>query len=464
MRGKDSSRKKGGAARAGRSGHSEGEALAPAAPPGDEAQAELLRLAALAADVGGALTQGDTLRDTLRRCTDALVRRLDAAFARIWTLDERENVLELQASSGMYTHLDGPHARVPVGEFKIGLIAAERRPHLTNEVVGDERVGDQEWAAREGMVAFAGYPLVVGGRLVGVMALFARHTLSDLTLNAMASVANGIALGIERRRAEEALRESEQRFRTLTDAMPQLVWATDADGRHVYYNSRWYEYTGLSEEESSGYGFANALHPEDKERTLKRWERAWRDGEAYEIEYRFRSRTGEYRWFLGRATPVRDEAGRVTQWVGTCTDIEEQKQMEALLARLNEERERMLEEVSTPLVPVMEGVLVMPLIGSLDSLRMERATRAALEEVRRTGARSLIIDITGARVVDSHAVANLSNLVGALRLVGAEPLVTGVGAHVAQNLVRLGVDLHEMRTHRTLAQALAALQNGGQRC
>ena len=75
----------------------------------------------------------------------------------------------------MYTHLDGPHSRVPVGKYKIGLIAQERKPHLTNAVVGDPRVSDQEWAQREGMVAFAGYPLVVDDRLVGVMAMFARH-------------------------------------------------------------------------------------------------------------------------------------------------------------------------------------------------------------------------------------------------------------------------------------------------
>ena len=103
----------------------------------------------------------------------------------------------------MYTHLDGPHSRVPVGKYKIGLIAQERKPHLTNEVVGDPRVSDQEWARREGMVAFAGYPLVVDDRLVGVMAMFARHTLTEATLEAMASVADEIAVGIERKTAQE---------------------------------------------------------------------------------------------------------------------------------------------------------------------------------------------------------------------------------------------------------------------
>jgi PAS domain S-box-containing protein len=119
----------------------------------------------------------------------------------------------------------------------------------------------------------------------------------------------------------------EQRYRTLADAMPQLVWATDANGAHFYYNRRWYEYTGLSEAESLGYGFTNALHPDDHERTLVAWQRAWRQGESYEIEYRFRRHDGIYHWFIGRAQPVYDATGQIVEWVGTCTDIDEQKRL-----------------------------------------------------------------------------------------------------------------------------------------
>ena len=299
------------------------------------AEAELarrVRQAALGAEVGAALAEGGVpLRRALQRCAEAAVTHLDAAFARVWTIERGSDVLELQASAGMYTHTDGPHGRVPVGKFKIGLIAAERRPHLTNSVVGDPRVGDQEWARREGMVAFAGYPLLVEDRLAGVLALFSRKALPADTLEALASVANIIAQGIERRRAEERLTE------------------------------------------------------------------------------------------------------------------------------LLREREQEFAEVSTPVVPVLEGVLVVPLIGSLDTERTARATRAALQEVTRQGARVCILDITGARMVDSHAVANLTNLVQALKLVGAEAYVTGVGAQVAQTLVGLGLDMRGLRTYRTLAQALAAL-------
>jgi PAS domain S-box-containing protein len=167
--------------------------------------AERTNLAELTARIGVALTTGGTLRQTLQGCAESIVQHLGAAFARVWTVSESGDVLELQASAGLYTHLDGPHGRVPVGKFKIGMIAQERKPHLTNQVVGDPRVGDQEWARREGMVSFAGHPLVVDNRLVGVMALFARHPLSGASLEALAAVADGIALGIERGIAEAAL-------------------------------------------------------------------------------------------------------------------------------------------------------------------------------------------------------------------------------------------------------------------
>jgi signal transduction histidine kinase/ActR/RegA family two-component response regulator len=181
----------------------------------EESLLERTQLATLSADIGIALNQADTLQLILQRCTEALVQGLDAAFARIWTLDEKEQVLELQASAGMYTHLDGPHSRVPVGRFKIGLIAQEHKPHLTNEVMSDPRVSDREWARREGMVAFAGYPLIVEDRLVGVVAMFARRPLTEATLQALASVANSIALGIERKQAEERLKEQTEIVETI---------------------------------------------------------------------------------------------------------------------------------------------------------------------------------------------------------------------------------------------------------
>ncbi|HEX9023962.1 MAG TPA: ATP-binding protein [Geobacteraceae bacterium] len=166
-----------------------------------------MRQAALVADVGVALTAGDNLQAALMQCAEAICTRLDAAFARIWTFNEQENILELQASAGMYTHTNGPHGRIPVGTLKIGLIAQRRKPHLTNAVVGDPMVSDQGWALREGMVAFAGHPLVLADKLFGVMALFSRKPLEESTLHALSAISDQIALGIARMRDSEALRE-----------------------------------------------------------------------------------------------------------------------------------------------------------------------------------------------------------------------------------------------------------------
>jgi signal transduction histidine kinase len=182
----------------------------------------------LTAEVGTALIRSQSLTDVLQQCAEAVVRHLHAAFARIWTLDATGSVLELQASAGMYTHLDGPHGRVPVGQFKIGLIAQERRPHLTNAVIGDARVGDQDWARREGMHAFAGYPLMVGDELVGVLAMFSRAPLSDEDFQALATVANTMALGIERRRTEEELQARAEELTRLTEQLARTNRELDA--------------------------------------------------------------------------------------------------------------------------------------------------------------------------------------------------------------------------------------------
>jgi two-component system, sensor histidine kinase and response regulator len=188
-----------------------------------EAETERARLAELGRDVGIALSKGDTLRELFQPCAEALVRYLDAAFARIWWLPPGTDVLELQASAGLYTHLDGPHGRIPVGQFKIGRIAQERRPVLTNEVQGDPRISDAGWARREGMVAFAGFPLVVNDRVLGVLGMFARRPLSEAVLQALESVAGVIALGIERKHQEGELRRAKEAAEAANRAKDEFL-------------------------------------------------------------------------------------------------------------------------------------------------------------------------------------------------------------------------------------------------
>jgi len=135
----------------------------------------------------------------------------------------------------------------------------------------------------------------------------------------------------ERRAAREAahtraaLAESELRFRTLADTMPQMVWSARPDGHNDYFNARWYAFTGVAEGATDGSGWAEVFHPDDRDHAWSLWRDSLANGEPYQIEYRMRRHDGIYRWVLGRALPIRDTDGEITRWFGTCTDIHEQK-------------------------------------------------------------------------------------------------------------------------------------------
>jgi PAS domain S-box-containing protein len=158
----------------------------------------------------------------------------------------------------------------------------------------------------------------------------------------------------ERKRVERALRASEQRYRALADSMPMVVWTASADGQVTYFNRRWFDYTGLTPEQTYGSAWDVVLHPDDREHTMARWQQSLATAGNYEIEYRWRAVDGSYRWWLGRGVPVRDETGAITHWVGTGADIDDQKRTESslreytgILSRITrqlEERNRELDQ------------------------------------------------------------------------------------------------------------------------
>jgi len=137
--------------------------------------------------------------------------------------------------------------------------------------------------------------------------------------------------------ARNALRESDARFTTLADALPHMVWSTLPDGDHDYYNRRWYDFTGTEPGHTDGEGWNAMFHPDDRERAWASWRHSLETGAPYEIEYRLRHHSGEYRWTLGRATPVRNSEGRIVRWIGTCTDIDAAKRQAEQIEVLSRE-------------------------------------------------------------------------------------------------------------------------------
>jgi PAS domain S-box-containing protein len=293
-----------------------------------EAASERTRLDAIRAEVGMALARKDTLNRILHSCADAMVHHLDAAFARIWTISNDDLHLQLQASAGMYTRLDGSYSRIPFGEFKIGLIARERKAHLTNDIPNDPRISNKEWARSEGLISFAGYPLVVEDRIVGVLGMFSRKALTQNTLDTLAIIADGIAQGIERKRVEDALVASEYNLRLMINSIPALIATMKPEGDVEFVNQPVSDFFGKTTEELKDW--AHLIHPDDRERVIAMWRRSIETGVPYETVERLLGVRG-YRWFNVRGLPLRDQNGCILRWYFLLTDVEDQKRAEEAL-------------------------------------------------------------------------------------------------------------------------------------
>ena len=368
------------------------------------------------------------LQPILQLSADSIVRHLEAAFARIWTISDQGDMLELQASAGQYTRLDGEHARVPVGQLKIGLIAQERKPHLTNDVQNDERISHPEWAKREGMVAFAGYPLVVDGRLVGVLAMFARKSLEPAVLQTFALVADTIAKGIERKWAEKKLRESERNLRLFMETIPQMLWSAAPDGAIDYYNQRVLDYTGLSMHELRGAGWIKPIHPDERDAMTKVWIAAVAEGVPFKFEFRGRrGADGMYRWCVSSALPLRDREGRILKWYGSIVDLHDWKQaQESLRSReaelahitrimtMGEITSSIAHEINQPLGAIVNyGNACLRLIktGSAEITDIAAALSEIVDDANRASAIIAQIRALSKKALPEMAVLEVKNLV-----------------------------------------------------
>ncbi|MGK3992541.1 PAS domain S-box protein [Sorangium sp. So ce1024] len=237
-------------------------------------------------------------------------------------------------------------------------------PDITDELLVAHARDEQHLRiARElGLRSYVVVPLAARGRVLGAMTLAhaasgRRYTKADvqfaeeLARRAALSVDNALLFEREvtvRKEVEtlaEELKHSEAQFRLLAETMPQLVWTNRPDGHHEYFNQRWYDYTGLTPEDTGGEGWSRIIHPEEHEQAIETWRQSLRTGEPYENQCRLRRADGVYRWFIGRAVASRDGAGRIVRWFGTYTDIDDQKRAEEERQRLVQALERSNKEL-----------------------------------------------------------------------------------------------------------------------
>jgi signal transduction histidine kinase/CheY-like chemotaxis protein len=180
------------------------------------------QLDAMHSEIGAALVRSQGFSEMMQQCAEALLRGVGAAFARIWMLEPTTDELVLCTSVGLYTHMDGPHSRVKVGERKLGRIAATRQPLETNSITTEPGV-DVEWANAQGMVSFGGYPLLVQERLVGVIVAFGRAAFTTEDFSALAQAANRISLGLQRWQTEQELQAAKERAEEATAAKSMFL-------------------------------------------------------------------------------------------------------------------------------------------------------------------------------------------------------------------------------------------------
>jgi PAS domain S-box-containing protein len=256
-----------------------------------------------------------------------------------------------------------PRMDVPRGPGAVFLSGtAQWTEHVTDAMIRAVSYDDAHYRllSASGMTSYMCVPLAARGRTLGTITFVGaesghRYTAASLPLaeelaqRAATAVDNARLYAeaqkelAERQLAEAALEQSRDHYRTLTEALPHLVWTTDPQGVPDYFNPRWLAYTGQDPTDGHAW-WTGAVHPDDLANTMERWTAAVNTGEPYEVEYRLRGADGEYRWFLARGIPLKSARGEVAKWFGTCTDIDVQKRAELEIASLNARLRRSIQE------------------------------------------------------------------------------------------------------------------------
>lgn len=320
----------------------------------EQEQRQQVRNAQCAAAINAALLRAEAPAVVLQQCVEALVHHLDAAFARIWLIgpgdlchdchkaqhcSNRETCLHLEASAGLSHNLNGEFRRVPLGSLKIGRIAQGQGAMSTNDVLHDDRLTNKEWLRANGLQSFAGYPLLLGEEVLGVLALFSRHRLTDSTLLMLETAAQTLSLGITRKQAQTLLQQSEQRYRLLVDHASDIIYRTDTEGWFTYVNPMATRITQYSWEELLGMRFTALVRADVRQAAERFYGRQFfRKTASTYYEFPAVRKDGTEIW-IGQNVQILKEGEQVVGFQAVARDITERKRWERELHQAKEAAE-----------------------------------------------------------------------------------------------------------------------------
>jgi diguanylate cyclase (GGDEF)-like protein/PAS domain S-box-containing protein len=279
--------------------------------------------------------------------TASAARICNAPMALVSLVDDVRHWFKCEVGAG--------EREIPRGIGICGHTILQSGVFIVPDTTKDSRFADNPLVTGKPHLRFyAGAPLVTDDGLpLGTLCVLddkpRPEGLTPEQSTALLDLARAVMTQLKLRRAEKAHEENEARLKRIIDAVPHIVWSALPNGHNDFHNQRWYEFSGLPLGSAIGEQWSEILHPDDQDRTWAKWRHSLATGEPYEVEYRLRHHSGEYRWALGRAVPLRNEQGEIERWLGTCTDIHEAKQAEVALAE-SEERYRALIEASTAMV------------------------------------------------------------------------------------------------------------------
>ncbi len=293
---------------------------------------EQARLAAFGAQVGLVLARRDSLDGILDHCAKAMVQYLNASLAQIFV--SKGNSFVVRANAGPVYERNPVVQQLPRIELD-PREAAGGKPIIIRQLLGDDRMPNPEWIKREGLSSYAAYPLILEDKLIGLMSIFTSQPVSEQIGQEMGSVANGIALCIERKRSEEALRVSENKYRSVVESINEVIFQLDADAHWTFLNPAWTAITGFPIRESLGTSFLDHAHQEDKESNRQFFTQLMQGKlEYFRHETRYLSKDGNVCWLKFNARVLRNKQGTPTGMSGSIIDITERRLAELQIEKL----------------------------------------------------------------------------------------------------------------------------------